>query len=211
MDEAQLETVLREAQMGDAAAFGQVYREFSSRVFGLCRKMLGSEAAAEDATSEVFERAYQSLDSYDRARPFDRWILTIASRHCLNRLRRERLERSLFREETADAPEPSAAASTLGATSVSASPISASPLAASPLAALETKEQRRAIVNAIEALPENYRLPLVLKYYGDLSYDEIADQLGTTRNNVAVLLHRAKRELRNRVTESRAELRKDER
>jgi len=49
---------------------------------------------------------------------------------------------------------------------------------------------------AIDALPQNYRVPLILKYYGDLSYDEIADHLGTTRNNVAVLLHRAKRGLR---------------
>ena len=187
MDEAQLETVLREAQMGNAAAFGQVYGVFSARVFGLCRKMLGSEAAAEDATSEVFERAYESLDSYDRERPFDRWILTIASRHCLNRLRRENLERALFREEASDAPD--------------------APAAVSPLAALETKEQRQELLTAIDALPENYRLPLVLKYYGDLSYEEIADQIGTTRNHVAVLLHRAKRALRQEVSELRKDVR----
>jgi RNA polymerase sigma-70 factor (ECF subfamily) len=191
MDEAQLETVLREAQMGNAVAFGQVYGEFSSRVFGLCRKMLGSRAAAEDATSEVFERAYGSLDSYDRARPFDRWILTIASRHCLNKLRREKLEQKLFREEPKDAH----------------ADVRAQVLAPSPLTALETKRERKQLLDAIDALPDNYRLPLVLRYYGDLSYDEIAEQLGTNRNNVAVLLHRAKRELRERVID----LRKDER
>ena len=185
MDESQLEIVLKEAQMGSSVAFGRVYGEFSSRVFGLCRKMLGSEAAAEDATSEVFERAHEALDSYDRARPFDRWILTIASRHCLNRLRRERLEMRLFHHETVEAP--------------------AAVAASSPLAALETKEQRRALIRAIDALPENYRLPLVLKYYGELSYDEIAEQLGTTRNNVAVLLYRAKRELRGSVRGLREE------
>ena len=182
MDETQLEIVLREAQMGNAAAFGRVYGEFSSRVFGLCRKMLGSQAAAEDATSEVFERAYQALDSYDRERPFDRWILTIASRHCLNRLRRERLEKRLFHDEAVEAPAPA--------------------VAASPLVA---QEQRRLLLEAIDALPENYRLPLILKYYGDLSYGEIAEHLGTTRNNVAVLLHRAKRELRGSVSVLRKE------
>jgi len=188
MDEAQLETVLREAQMGNAVAFGQVYGAFSARVFGLCRKMLRSEAAAEDATSEVFERAYEALDSYDRERPFDRWILTIASRHCLNRLRRENLERTLFVEEREQSVEARAPR-----------------VAASPLAAFESKEERRMLLGAIDALPENYRLPLVLKYYGDLSYDEIAEQMGTTRNNVAVLLHRAKRELRERVGELQKE------
>ena len=177
MDETHLETALKQAQLGNAVAFGEVYGEFSSRVFGLCRKMLGSRAAAEDATSEVFERAYNALDQYDRGRPFDRWILTIASRHCLNRLRRERLELRLFHTEPVEVPAPAAVAS--------------------PLVALETREQRRALLAAIDALPESYRLPLVLKYYGDLSYDEIAKELGTTRNNVAVLLHRAKRELRS--------------
>ncbi len=177
MDETHLETALKQAQLGNAVAFGEVYGEFSSRVFGLCRKMLGSRAAAEDATSEVFERAYSALDQYDRGRPFDRWILTIASRHCLNRLRRERLELRLFHTEPVEIPAPAAVAS--------------------PLVALETREQRRALLAAIDALPESYRLPLVLKYYGDLSYDEIAKELGTTRNNVAVLLHRAKRELRS--------------
>ncbi len=176
MDETELETVLREAQMGSNVALGQVYGEFSTRVFGLCRKMLGSHAAAEDATSEVFERAYEALDQYDRDRPFDRWILTIASRHCLNRLRRESLEKRLFHDEPVEVP--AAAASS------------------SPLVAFENREQRRTLLLAIDALPENYRVPLILKYYGDLSYDEIADHLGTTRNNVAVLLHRAKRELR---------------
>lgn len=176
MDETELETVLREAQMGSSVAFGQVYGEFSTRVFGLCRKMLGSHAAAEDATSEVFERAYEALDQYDRDRPFDRWILTIASRHCLNRLRRERLEKRLFHDEPVEVPAVAASSS--------------------PLVAFENREQRRTLLLLIDALPENYRVPLILKYYGDLSYDEIADHLGTTRNNVAVLLHRAKRELR---------------
>jgi RNA polymerase sigma-70 factor (ECF subfamily) len=55
------------------------------------------------------------------------------------------------------------------------------------------------MLRAIDALPENYRVPLILKYYGDLSYDEIADHLGTTHSNVGVLLHRAKRELRGRI------------
>ena len=185
MDEPHLEIALRDAQMGDTAAFGRVYRELSNRVFGLCRKMLGSQAAAEDATSEVFERAYEALDSYDRERPFDRWILTIASRHCLNRLRRQRLEKRLFDEQPVETPAPAAAAS--------------------PLVALHRKEQRELILRAIDALPDNYRLPLVLKYYGDLSYDEIAREIGTTRNNVAVLLHRAKRELRGSVGALRKE------
>ncbi len=95
------------------------------------------------------------------------------------------MEKRLFEEQPVETPAPAAAAS--------------------PLVALESKEQRELILRAIDALPDNYRLPLVLKYYGELSYDEIAREIGTTRNNVAVLLHRAKRELRGGVGALRKE------
>jgi RNA polymerase sigma-70 factor (ECF subfamily) len=175
MDEAQLQSALLRAQQGDGVAFGHVYERFAPRVFRLCRKMLGAQAAAEDATSEVFERARAALAHYDSDRPFDRWLLTIASRHCLNRLRRAHTERRLFHDA---APEPSTAPTL------------------SPLALYETQQQQQAVMDAIDALPENYRVPLILKYFSELSYDEIAEHLGITRDNVAVLLHRAKRELR---------------
>jgi RNA polymerase sigma-70 factor (ECF subfamily) len=181
MDEAQLEEALRQAQMGNNEAFGRIYQEFFARVLGLCRKLLGSGAAAEDAASEVFERARGSLADYDLDRPFDRWILTVASRHCLNQLRRRRVERRLFADDGLEAAAPAASLS--------------------PLAACENEEQRRHLRGAIDGLPESARLVLVLKYYGDLSHDEIASQLGITRNNVAVSLHRAKQMLRRRVAE----------
>jgi RNA polymerase sigma-70 factor, ECF subfamily len=53
--------------------------------------------------------------------------------------------------------------------------------------------------DTIVRLPENYRLPLVMRYYGELSYDEIAQELGLQRNYVAALIFRAKRELRRRL------------
>lgn len=179
MDEAQLQSALRRAQRGSEIAFGQIYGQFSRRVFGLCLKMLGARDQAEDATSEVFEKLRGAFEHYDPTRPFDRWLLTIASRHCLNVLRRGRLERRLFTEET---PESSASETT-----------------SSPHFACESDEQRRSLMAVIDELPESYRLPLVMRYYGDLSYDEIAAEIGTTRAHVAVLLHRGKNALRARL------------
>ena len=179
MEDAELREVIRRAQEGEAAAFARLYEQYHRRVFGLCRKILGTEDAAEDATSEVFERLHRVLDHYDIERPFSRWLLTLASNHCLNRLRRRHLERRLFAEEPSDAPA-----------EVSSS---------SPLVACESQQERRALLQALETLPESYRLPLVLKYYGDLSYDEIAEQIGKDRNHVAVLLHRGKQALRRNL------------
>ena len=66
----------------------------------------------------------------------------------------------------------------------------------SPLGAVLSTEERVQVRDAIARLPENYRMPLVLRYYGELSYDEIAQQLGLQRNYVAALKYRAKQELR---------------
>jgi hypothetical protein len=62
----------------------------------------------------------------------------------------------------------------------------------SPLGAVISTEERAKVREAIAGLPENYRLPLVPRYYSELSYDEIAQQLDLERNYVAVLIFRAK-------------------
>jgi len=69
----------------------------------------------------------------------------------------------------------------------------------SPLAAVMSTEERAQVRNAIARLPENYRLPLVLRYYSELSYDEIAQQLNLKRNYVAALIFRAKQDLRRKL------------
>lgn len=178
---AALDAAIHRAKAGDSDAFAAIYQAFSRRVYGLCRKILGPGPVAEDAQSEIFARTQRSLDRYDPERPFDRWILTIASNHCLNLLRRQRRERALFVGEPLAAEDRDPAPS--------------------PLAQLQTEEERRRLRAAIERLPDNYRVPLVLRYYGELSYDEIAAQLEITRDNVAILLFRAKRSLRRAMAE----------
>ena len=69
----------------------------------------------------------------------------------------------------------------------------------SPLGAVISTQERAQVRDTIARLPENYRLPLILRYYGELSYDEIAQQLGVERNYVAALIFRAKQELRRRL------------
>ena len=70
----------------------------------------------------------------------------------------------------------------------------------SPLSAVMRTEERAQVRDAIARLPVNYRVPLVLRYYSELSYDEIAQQLDLQRNYVAALIFRAKQELRQKLT-----------
>ena len=182
MEELDLESVIERARGHDAEALEQIYRRYVRRVFGLCRYMLDSRESAEDATSEVFLKLQHSIESYDSSIPFARWLLRVAGNQCIDALRRQRRGRQVIVEVEE------------GATVVEAR--SAEP---SPLGAVMSKEERAQVRYAVARLPENYRLPLVLRYYSELSYDEIAQQLGLQRNYVAALIFRAKQELRRKL------------
>jgi len=182
MEGLDLESVIERARGHDGEALGEIYRRYVRRVFGLCSYMLDSRESAEDATSEVFLKLQRSIESYDGSTPFPRWLLRVAGNQCIDALRRQRRGRQVI-VEVED-----------GVTGVEAP--STEP---SPLGAVMSKEERVKVRDAIARLPKNYRLPLVLRYYGELSYDEIAQQLELQRNYVAALIFRAKQELRRKL------------
>jgi len=178
MEAGTLEAVVREARSGKPEAFGELYRLYGKRVQGLCRYLLGSGSAAEDATSEVFLRVQRAMNTYDTTVPFQRWLFSIASHYCIDQLRRGRLEQRLFQPEDSEAPEP------------------ASPGGTSPLTEALASEERARIRSAMEGLPPKYRSVLALRFFAELNYNQIAAELDLTRAHVATLLVRAKKELR---------------
>ena len=168
--------------MTEEVSFEELYRTHYRRVFGLCRKLLGTSDQAEDATQEVFVRAHRAFRSYDREQAFSGWILKIAGNFCADVLRRRTKERQLFGAEPVEEQEIE----------------SDRPTAVGELIAAEQAEKVR---GAIDSLPEKYRLPLVLAYYSDSSYDAIATTLGVSRNHVGVLILRGKQQLRRVLSE----------
>lgn len=169
------------------AGFDAHYREHYHRVRGLCRRMLGDAHEAEDAAQEVFMRGYQSFGRYRARDPFGPWIGAIASNYCVDVLRRRRRLGEVFSAELAKDPEPPDPAE-------------------NGVGALISAFQADAISRAVDALPEQYRLPIVLAYYADASYAEIAETLGITPNHVGVLLLRGKQRLRRELAASDEEL-----
>jgi RNA polymerase sigma-70 factor, ECF subfamily len=167
------------AQRGDHSAFGQLLETYKSPVYNLAYRMLGNAAEAEDATQEVFLRAYLKLASYDRARKFSTWLLAITSNYCIDLLRRRRapmvdLEDVEFVVESRE-PGPEQMA-------------------------IEG-EQREAVARAIDALAAGYRLPAVLRYYYDLPYDEIERITGLSEATVKTRLFRARRMIKEMLEE----------
>jgi RNA polymerase sigma-70 factor (ECF subfamily) len=182
MEGLDLESVIARARGHDTQALAEIYHRYVRRVFGLCRYMLDSRESAEDATSEVFLKLQRSIQSYDGSIPFPRWLLRVAGNQCIDALRRRQRGRKVIIEVEDGAPVIEAASSE-----------------PSPLGAVIGTEERAEVRGTIARLPENYRVPLVLRYYSELSYDEIAQQLGLQRNYVAALIFRAKKELRRKL------------
>jgi len=152
MEGLDLESVIARAQGHDAEALGEIYRLYVRRVFGLCRYMLGSREGAEDATGEVFLKLQRSIESYDGSVPFLKWLLRVASNQCIDVLRR----RTRGRQVIVEVEEGAAAVEV-----ASSEP--------SPLGAVLSAEEKAQVRDAIARLPENYRVPLVLRYYSELS------------------------------------------
>jgi len=177
MDDVTLNAVLGNARQGDTDALAQLFREFHPRVMALCRYFLRSRQEAEDAASDVFARLPKSMKTYDSTLPFPKWLISVTSHYCIDLLRRRRTELRIF--EPTDEPTPEA---------VAAQP--------SALEELVANEERSTVRAAIAGLPERCRLPLVMRYYNELTYDEIAQALELSRANVATLIFRAKQELR---------------
>ena len=162
------------------ADFDTLYAAESRRVLQTCRYLLGSDEA-EDAAQEVFLRARQRFEQYDRERPFASWILGVANHHCIDRLRRRSRQTRLF--AAADVERMAAPAPDPG-----------------PLSALLARERGRRVREAVAELPVRYRVPLVLAYFHELAYAEIGAILGIEPGHVAVLVFRGRKRLRRLLT-----------
>jgi RNA polymerase sigma-70 factor (ECF subfamily) len=168
---------------GDHNAFGDLVRTYERPVYNLAYRMLGDTGEAEDAAQEVFLRAYRKLNTYDPQRKFSTWLLSIASHYCIDRLRRRRLQWFSLEDEklpadtwTSDLPGPER--QTLEA------------------------EGRAEIQELLETLPEDYRAAVVLHYWYELSYEEIAEVTESTVSAIKSRLFRARRMLGERLQQS---------
>lgn len=179
--EARLEeaSLITRARNGDQVAFSQLVERYQVAVYNLCYRMLGQSEEAEDAAQEVFLRIYRQLGAYNSAHRFSTWVLSIASHYCIDQLRKRRLTvvpiESIINWARSRQPQPDDLA-------------------------LEG-EQRDQIQALLHRLPEKYRLALVLRYWHDLSYSEMAQVMKLPENTVKTRLHRARQMMASLIKE----------
>lgn len=182
LDEAEL---LERARKRDDDAFAVLVQAYQRPVYNLCYRMLGDPGEAEDAAQESFLRAYRGLDRFNPDRSFKTWLLSIASHYCIDQLRKRRLVTVPL-----DSMQP-------GMERPDASP--------GPEAAVSSGESRREVEGLLRALGAKDRATVVLRYWYDMSYEEIAAALSLTVSAVKSRLHRARGELAVRWLEHQAQ------
>ncbi len=153
---------------GDTNAFEALVVRYEQVLFRVAHRMLGDYEDARDATQEAFISAHRKLDSFDPRYRFFSWLYRILVNGCLNARRARRPS------------EPVQPHMAVGGT---------------PLEALEAAERRRRVQQALLALPGDYREVVVLRHYGDLGYEEIAEALGIPAKTVKSRLYSARQRL----------------
>ena len=162
------------ARAGDEAAFTRLVEAYQTPIYNLCYRMLGEAGEAEDAAQETFLRAYSQFGSYDTARSFKTWLFSIANHHCIDRLRKRRLTWLSIDDDNLP-PHEALQEQTPG-----------------PEEALVRRQQAELLQGLLAKLPPDDRSVMVMRYWYDFSYEEIAEATHATVSAVKSRLHRAR-------------------
>jgi RNA polymerase sigma-70 factor, ECF subfamily len=161
---------------GDTQLFHELIRPYERRVYAMALSFLHNEADAEDTAQEAFLKAFRNLASFRGDARFATWLVSITLNEARSRIRR----RDAIKMESLDGPDEEG------------SPALLRDWKEIPSEALERKEVRSLLHQAITALPAIYREVFQLRDIEQLSVNEAAEALGITTSSVKVRLHRAR-------------------
>ncbi len=178
--------LIGEIKNGSPQAFRELVVQYQDMVMNTCYGFLRDTTDAEDMAQEVFLEAYQSLHAFRAEARLSTWLYRIAANKSLNLVKKNKRKRWF-----------SSIQAMLG--SEKEAPQLADDKTRDPQTDLEQQERVRVIHQAIETLPESQKVAFTLSKYEDLSYQEIAEVMGTTISAVESLLNRAKKNLQKRL------------
>ena len=173
-------------QDGNDEAFAQLIRRNQHKVFAVIFRFLRDRAEAEDLTQEVFLRVYRTAARYEPTARFSTWLYSIATNISRNAIRgRSRLRTSPLEIRAdddegfhRDLPDP---------------------VGPQPHAAMDKQELDKAVMDAIDQLPEQQKVAIILNKYEDLCYEDVAVVLDCSVMAVKSLLSRARSNLKTRL------------
>ncbi|MEI6668523.1 MAG: sigma-70 family RNA polymerase sigma factor [Acidobacteriota bacterium] len=175
------DALIERCLLGDQSAWEAVVRQYWRRVFNVAYKFVGRHDEAEDLTQDVFLKVFRSLATFDRRANFQTWLISVSRNLCIDHYRSVRKEReTIDRDIRSDDLAP------------------ASP-ELSPLGALERRDLAQQLREALQQLAEPLRTAVVMRDMQELSYQEIAQQLGLPEGTVKSRINRGRHELARQV------------
>ena len=171
--------ILRATEDSDQKAYAELMERYRDSIFHLCRKMVFNDDDADDLTIETFGKAFQRLKQYTPAFAFSTWLFKIASNHCIDFIRKKRinalsLDRGIATEEGDNIQ------------------FTVKDEAPDPIETLEKKQRVEKMRLVVSELKPRYRRLVELRYFEEYSYDEIALELDLPLGTVKAQLFRAR-------------------
>jgi RNA polymerase sigma-70 factor, ECF subfamily len=187
MDEVSANDLLliERCRAGDTQAFGDLVVRYQDRLYGTLVHLLGSLEDAREVSQDAFVLAFQKLGSFRGDSAFYSWLFRIAYNAAMTRRRKDRHR---------EAASTDAARERLGEEPSDSSP------GADPSFGMQVEERRELVRKALAGLADEYRTVIVLKEIDGLQYDEIAAIVGCPIGTVRSRIHRARHELRDKLS-----------
>ena len=184
MNQISDQTLIDHCRAGRREAFGQLVERYQNRLFHSLLHLLGSAEDAQDAAQEAFVNAFEKLGSFRGQSQFYSWLFRIAYNTAVSSKRKSgRMSVSLEARRDASGLEPS-----------DGNPTS------EPSYAMDVSDRQRLVQQALSELGEEFRTALVLKEMDGMSYEEIADIVKVPLGTVRSRIHRARLELREKLS-----------
>jgi RNA polymerase sigma-70 factor (ECF subfamily) len=178
-EEEELFEEVRRAPDGDLRAFESLVRRHQRRIVADCRHITKDQSIAEDLAQEVFVKAYFGLANFEGRASFRRWLQVIKVHHCLNHLKKQKGKAISIEDEILRGGADVKAFATIDKD-------------------FDRINDQEVIHRVLDAMPENLRLPLVLRDMDELSYEEVATNLKIGLSAAKMRIKRAREWFRTR-------------
>jgi len=182
-----IEATIQRAGDGDQAAWETIVRTYWRKVFNVAYRFVGTYEEAEDLTQEIFLKVFRSLSTFDQRANFQTWLISVSRNYCIDRYRSGRRDREIFARE------------------VNAADVQAEAPGPSPHARVELQDRVALLREALRGLSTPLRTAVLLRDIHELSYQEIASQLGVAEGTVKSRINRGRAELAKQIEALRKE------
>ncbi|MEQ8907994.1 MAG: sigma-70 family RNA polymerase sigma factor [Vicingaceae bacterium] len=178
------------AKSGDESAYTKIMVRYREPLYYMALKMVKNESDAEDLSIEAFEKAFHKLDQYAPNYAFSTWLFRIATNHCIDFIRKKKLRTTSIDEEIDDGKGGSFG-------------VQVEAKAKDPEATFIEKQKIRLMRELVDRLDEPYQDLVKLRYFEELTYDEIAEEREVPLGTVKAQLFRARALLSDLIRNSK--------